>query len=58
MHSKWTSQVILNKQRHFEVVSYNRKEKSVFLKPSLGGKSRLCSLEDLDNFDLWKKGWL
>ncbi|MCM8535297.1 MAG: TIGR02450 family Trp-rich protein [Lentisphaeraceae bacterium] len=58
MHSKWTAQVVLNKQKHFEVVSYNRKEKSVYLKPSLGGKSRHCFLKELMDPNNWKTGWL
>lgn len=58
MHSKWTAVVVQNKQKHFEVVSYNRKKKSVYLKPSLGGKSRCCLIDDLNQSNLWKPGWL
>ncbi|MCH2204403.1 MAG: TIGR02450 family Trp-rich protein [Lentisphaerales bacterium] len=55
--SKWTSQQVENKRKHFEVVSFNNKEKSVYLKPILKGKSQLATLEELSNTDLWRSGW-
>jgi tryptophan-rich hypothetical protein len=55
--SKWTAQEVQNKQKHFHVVSFNNKEKSVYLKPALKGKSKLVSLEDLANKSKWQPGW-
>lgn len=58
MGSKWSAVVVIDKKKHFEVVSYNNKEKSVYLKPVLKGKSRLVSLTDLENKEKWLPGWL
>ena len=55
--SKWTAKKVENKLKHFEVVSFNNKEKSVYLRPVLKGKSQLVTLEDLFNPDKWQSGW-
>jgi tryptophan-rich hypothetical protein len=57
LSSKWTAQEVKNKQKHFEVVSFNNKEKSVYLKPVLKGKSKLVKLEELFNDQKWQSGW-
>jgi len=57
LSSKWTSLKVENKRKHFEVVSYNNKEKSVYLKPILKGRSQLVLLEDLFNKEKWQHGW-
>lgn len=55
--SKWTAQTVENKRKHFELVSFNNKEKTVYLKPVLKGKSQLVTLEDLSNKKKWQAGW-
>ena len=57
LSSKWTAQKVQNKRKHFEVVSFNNKEKNVYLKPLLKGKSQLVTLEDLFNEEKWQTGW-
>ncbi|MDD7983336.1 TIGR02450 family Trp-rich protein [Lentisphaera marina] len=57
LSSKWTAQEVENKRKHFEVVSFNNKEKSVYLKPILKGKSQLVTLEELFKEEKWKAGW-
>ena len=57
MASKWTAQKVENKRKHFEVVSFNNKEKTVYLKPVLKGKSQLVTLEDLADLQKWQPGW-
>lgn len=55
--SKWTAHKVENKRKHFVVVSYNRKQKTVYLKPVFKGKSQLVALEDLSNKEKWQTGW-
>ena len=57
MASKWTALTVIDKQKHFEVVSFNNKEKTVYLKPILKGKSRLVTLEELSDREQWQPGW-
>ncbi len=57
LSSKWTAQQVENKRKHFEVVSFNNKEKCVYLKPILKGKSQLVTLEELFKEEKWKAGW-
>lgn len=57
LSSKWTAQEVKNKQKHFEVVSFNNKEKSVYLKPVFKGRSKLVKLEELFNDQKWQSGW-
>ena len=58
MASKWTAQKVENKLKHFEVVSFDNKRKTVYLKPVLKGRSQLVTLKDLQNVEKWKPGWL
>ena len=58
MGSKWTALIVEDKKKHFEVVSYNVKEKSLYLKPVLKGKSKLVYLKDLEDKTKWLPGWL
>ena len=58
LSSKWTAQKVENKLKHFEVVSYDNKHKTVYLKPVLKGRSQLVSLEDLQDDTKWRTGWL
>lgn len=55
--SKWTAKKVNDKLKHFEVVSFNNKEKNVYLKPVFKGRSQLVSLEDLSNKEKWETGW-
>ena len=55
--SKWTALKVENKYKHFEVVSFNNKEKSVYLKPVLKGKSQLVTLKELLDNTKWQAGW-
>jgi len=55
--SKWTAKKVKDKLKHFEVVSFNNKEKTVYLRPVLKGKSHLVSLKDLFNKEKWESGW-
>lgn len=57
LSSKWTAVKVERKRKHFEVVSFNNKEKTVYLKPVLKGKSQLVRLEDLFDDEKWNAGW-
>ena len=55
--SKWTAQNVESRLKHFEVVSFDNKRKTVYLKPVLKGKSQLVTLEDLQDREKWQTGW-
>jgi len=56
--SKWTSLIKLNGWRHYEVINVDKKNNSIELFAICDDNQRaFVKRKELQNKDLWKRGW-